>query len=134
MYFVKRNEEKRNLIDDFQNSFLDSFFTGKVLKTDIIENEKDYTLSVEMPGVLKKDINLEFNNQYLTISVNQENEQEQSNKKYIRKERSSYSYSRSYYLDKADEKDIKARLDNGILTIIINKIQEEKPKKNIFIE
>ena len=52
---------------------------------------------------------------------------------FIRKERSRFSYSRSYYLDKADETKIKAKLDNGILTITIGK-SEEEIKKSITID
>ena len=137
MYFVKRtNEEKKNnLVDDFQNFFVDSFFSNKALKTDIIENENNYVLKVDVPGVDKKNINLDFNNQYLTLSVNQKEEkQDTDNNKYIRKERTSFSYSRSYYLDKADEESIKAKLENGILTVTISKTKTEDGKKTISID
>lgn len=136
MYFVKKsnNEEKKNnLVDEFQNFFMDSFFSNKALKTDIVETDKGYVLKVELPGIDKKDVSLDFNNQYLTLSVNQEESKEDKDQHYIRKERSRYSYSRSYYLDKANESDIKAKLENGILTIQIGK-NEEDIKKNITID
>lgn len=135
MYFVKRNDEKKNsLMDDFQNLFMDSFFSNKALKTDIIENDKEYLLKVELPGVDKKDIDLDFNNQYLTLSVHQEKEEDESDKHYIRKERSNYSYSRSYYLDKGNEENIKAKLENGILTITVGKAIIDESKKEIHID
>lgn len=135
MYFIKKtNDEKKNkIVDDFQNFFMDSFFSNKALKTDIIENETNYMLKVELPGVDKKDVNLDFNNQYLTLSVNQEENEEEKNQHFIRKERSRFSYSRSYYLDKGDESNIKAKLDNGVLTITIGKNKDEI-KKNITID
>ena len=135
MYFIRKNneEKKNNLVDDFQNFFMDSFFSNKALKTDIVETENSYVLKVDLPGVEKKDVNLDFNNQYLTLSVNQEEDKEDKNQHYIRKERSRYSYSRSYYLDKADETNIKAKLDNGILTITVGK-NEEDIKKAITID
>ena len=135
MYFIKKNNEdkKTKIVDDFQNFFMDSFFSNKALKTDIIENETNYILKVEIPGVDKKDVNLDFNNQYLTLSVNQEEDQEERNQHFIRKERGRFSYSRSYYLDKADEGNIKAKLDNGVLTITIGKNKDEI-KKNITID
>lgn len=135
MYFVKKNneEKKNNFVDDFQNFFVDSFFSNKALKTDIIENDKEYVLKVELPGVDKKNINLDFNNQYLTLSVNQEEEKEEKKQRFIRKERSRFSYSRSYYLDKACEEKIKAKMDNGILTITVGKAEEEI-KKSISID
>lgn len=135
MYFVKKNDEKKNtLADDFQNFFMDSFFSNKALKTDIIEKEKEYELKVELPGVDKKDINLDFNNQYLTLSVHQENNNEEKEHKYIRKERSSFSYTRSYYLDKACEDKIKAKLENGILTVVVGKTDVDDSKKAINID
>ncbi len=135
MYFVKRNDDKKNsLMDDFQNLFMDSFFSNKALKTDIVENDKEYLLKVELPGVDKKDIDLDFNNQYLTLSVHQEKEEDSSDKHYIRKERSNYSYSRSYYLDKGNEENIKAKLENGILTITVGKATIDESKKEIHID
>lgn len=136
MYFVKKNndERKTNLVDDFQNFFMDSFFSNKALKTDIIENDKEYILKVDLPGVDKKNISLDFNNQYLTLAVNQEKDTEEENQNYIRKERSNFAYSRSYYLDKADEEKIKAKLDNGILTITIGKSTVDDSKKAITID
>ena len=135
MYFIKKNneEKKTNLVDDFQNFFMDSFFSNKALKTDIVETDTTYILKVDLPGVDKKDVNLDFNNQYLTLSVNQTEDKNEENQHYIRKERSRFSYSRSYYLDKADETNIKAKLDNGILTITIGK-NEEDIKKAITID
>lgn len=51
-------------------------------------------MKVDLPGVDKKNIDLHFNNQYLTLAVHQEEEhEEKKNERYIRKERSSYSYS-----------------------------------------
>lgn len=78
MYFVKKSndEKKSNLVDEFQNIFMDSFFSNKALKTDIIENENEYILKVDVPGVDKKNIDIDFNNQYLTLSVNQNEEKE----------------------------------------------------------
>ena len=69
----------------------------------------------------------------LTLSVNQEEEKEEKEQRFIRKERSRFSYSRSYYLDKACEEKIKAKMDNGILTITVGKAEEEI-KKSISID
>ena len=73
MYFIKKSndEKKNNIVDDVQNFFMDSFFSNKALKTDIVETDQEYLLEVELPGVEKKDVSLDFNNQYLTLSVNQ---------------------------------------------------------------
>lgn len=134
MYFVKKSNEdkKNNLVDEFQNFFMDSFFSNKALKTDIVENEDNYILSVELPGVEKESISLDFNNQYLTLAVNQTEDKGENEKHYIRKERTRFSYSRSYYLDKADENSITAKLENGVLTINVGK-EKKEIKKTISI-
>ena len=136
MYFIKKNNDEKknnNFLDDVQGFLSDSFFSNKALKTDIIENDNEYILHVEVPGISKENINLDFNNQYLTISVNNNTDKEEKNHNYIKKERSSYSYTRSYYLDKADESKIKAKLENGVLNIEIGKCSDAC-KKTIKID
>ena len=127
-------KKRKNKFSRWFSKFLYGLiFSNKALKTDIIETEKSYVLKVDLPGVDKKAVTLDFNNQYLTLSVNQEEDKEEKEQHFIRKERSRFSYSRSYYLDKADETKIKAKLDNGILTITIGK-SEEEIKKSITID
>ncbi len=93
------------------------------MRTDIEDLGDYYRLSIDMPGVDKKDINLTFNDGYLNIeaSVNQNNDRKDEEGHYIRRERYSGSVSRSYYLGDIEEKDIKAKLDNGILTLTLPK-------------
>lgn len=135
MYFVKKNEDKRSsFLDDFNNFFTGGIFS-KDMKTDIEENEKEYTVCVDVPGVDKKDINLSFEDGYLTVSVEQNTENEDKNKSYIRKERSSMSMTRSYYLEYGDENRIKAKLNDGVLKIQIGKVENKiEQKKSISIE
>ena len=115
----------------FDNLFFENFNSSKFLKTDIIDNEDNYTLMIDVPGVLKKDIKLDYDNDYLTINVVHE---EKDDIKYLKKERSSYSYSRSYYLNNSDGDNIKARLLDGVLTIVIGKAKTLDSKKTIFVE
>ncbi len=135
MYFVKKNEDKKNsFLDDF-NSFFNGGIFSKDMKTDIEERENEYIVNIDVPGVDKKDINLSFDDGYLTISVEHNNEKEDSNKSYIRKERSSLSMSRSYFLEYGDENNIKAKLNDGVLHIQIGKIESKiEQKKTISIE
>lgn len=128
MYLVKRYG--RNNMNLFDNLFLDS---SKLLKTDIIENEDSYKLMIDLPGVKKENIRLDYNDEYLTVFV-EHDEVSEENVKYIRKERSNYSYSRSYYLDDSDSDNIKAKLDNGVLFITIGKVKESTNRKSISVE
>lgn len=128
MYFVRRYG--RNNMNLFDNLFLDS---NKLLKTDITETEDGYKLMIDLPGVLKEDISLDYNDEYLTVSVKHEETSDES-VRYIRKERSNYSYSRSYYLSDSDSENIKAKLDNGVLTVTIGKLKEVNNRKTISVE
>lgn len=136
MYFVKKNdaEKKSNFLEDFNSFFNGGLFT-KDLKTDIEETDKEYLVTIDVPGLDKKDINLSYEDSMLMIDVTQKKESEDKNKSYIRKERSVCSMSRSYYLENGDENSIKAKLENGTLHITIQKL-DVKPvdKKCICIE
>lgn len=133
MYFVKKNNE-RGLLDDFSNLFTGNLF-NKDLKTDIEETDEAYNVCVDVPGIDKKDIDLKYYDDVLTISINQSSEYNDKSKNYIKRERSYQSISRSFYLANGDESNIKAKLNNGVLSIVVNKL-ENKPdnKKTISIE
>ena len=74
----------------------------------------------------------DFDDNTLTIEINQENEKDNSDKSYIRKERSSFSMSRSYYLENGTEEGIKAKLDNGVLNIVIPKTNKPAQNKKLI--
>ena len=131
MYFVKKTDNRNTLLDDFNNVFKGSFLS-KDMKTDICENEKEYLVTVDVPGVDKNNISVDFDDNTLTIEINQENEKDNSDKSYIRKERSSFSMSRSYYLENGTEEGIKAKLDNGVLNIVIPKTNKPAQNKKLI--
>ena len=106
-----------------------------IMNTDAKESEKDYTLEIELPGINKKDINIDFHDGYLTVSATREHRQDEQDKKgnYIRRERSFGNFSRSFYIGDVDKKDIDASLDGGILKIVLPK-QEKKDEGSNRIE
>ena len=103
------------------------------MRTDISENENEYTLDIEMPGVKKDEININFEDNSLIIEIKQEKNNE-SNDSYIRKERTALNIRRSYYLENIDENSIKAKLNDGILKVIVPKKELIENKKTISIE
>ena len=126
MYVIRRNP-----INEVQN-LVTSVFNGSGLRTNIEELESDYIVTVEVPGVSKKDITIDYDDSYLTISV--EKKEDNSNKKYLRKEITETSFSRSFYLENINEDKIKAKLEDGILTIKIEKSKPEVKNKKIKID
>ena len=100
------------------------------MRTDIKETEKDYVMEVEMPGMDKKDIGIDLKDGYLNISV-QKSEKQDGDKKenYIHRERS-FSCRRSYYVGDVQKEDIKAKYENGILTVTIPKESPSHPQEH----
>ena len=133
----------------FNDSLFDDFFTDitdnkrrpiarplpGVMKTDIKENDKEYELTIELPGYKKENVNAELKDGYLIINAtNEKNEEEKDEKGYIRKERYFGSCSRSFFVGKnLKEEDIKAKFDNGVLTLNVPKEVEKLPEEKKYI-
>ena len=141
MSLIPRMMPNRLYLDDVFDDFMfpsmkDSDF-GK-MKCDIYEKNGVYHLEMDIPGFDKKDVNIEIDeNDYLTITAekNSENNEEDNDKNYIRKERSYGKYQRSFYLGDVDKEKIDASFDNGILKITMPKKEEIKSsKKTIEIQ
>ena len=134
-----------NLFDDFMDfSFpdIDKELYGKraqnIMKTDVKELDDAYEVMVDLPGFDKEDIHLELNDGNLTISAVKSLDKENESKgNYIRRERVVGNMQRSFYVGEAlTEEDIRAKYENGILTLIIPKKEARKApeKKYITIE
>ena len=134
MNLDKKNDNSLNLWDSFTSLWNDAF--SKEMKTDIEETDKEYILSVELPGMKKENVSVTFNDDELTIRVKKEEKtKEDKDKSYICKERTSIDMTRSYYLENADENNITAKMENGILTLNVGKQKDiSNPKKVINIE
>ena len=112
---------------------------ARVMKTDLKEHEDGYELSVDLPGFKKDQIQLQLSNGYLTVSATKGIEEEDKDKKgrLVHQERFSGSMSRSYYVgENLEEEDIKARFENGVLTLDFPKVEQKKlpERKTIQIE
>ncbi len=95
---------------------------------DIHESEKDVELRVEVPGMNKKDVKIEVVNDYLRISGEKKYEKKDQEAKRLE----SYygKFERSFYLgDKLNANAVQAEAKDGILTIRIDKKEEQKPKE-----
>ena len=139
-----------NLFDDFMDFPFDYDFWGRrnplygknakrMMKTDIRETDGSYELDVDLPGFKKDEINVELENGYLTVSAAKGLDKDEQDKKgkYIRRERYAGAMQRSFYVgDTLTQEDIKAKYDNGILSISIPKkdAQAVETKKTIAIE
>lgn len=134
---------KKGFIDDvFDDEFFGNSFRKQNTfgKTDIKELKDNYLLEVELPGFNKEDIKAEINNGYLIITASHnENKDEKDNEgRYIRKERYSGQFTRSFYIgENITQEDIKGKFENGLLKLEVPKkeLQEKiEDKKYIQIE
>ena len=124
------------LFDDFMDKFFNEDFTesSKLMAVDVIENEKEFCVKANLPGIAKENVSVSMKDNQLIISAQQNiNKESKENETVIRAERFSGSYQRSINLpDICDTENIKAKLDNGVLTLNIPK-KDPTPKKEIII-
>ena len=143
-----------NLFDDFFNDFpfydydkemkntekkLYGRKASHVMKTDIRELNNGYEVVVDLPGFTKDEVQATLENGYLTISAAKglDKDEEDKKGKYIRKERYAGTMQRSFYVgDAITHEDIKAKFENGILSLTIPKKDAKavETKKSIAIE
>ena len=118
----------------FFNNFLDSMDNDKKMQCDIYEKDNNINIEMDIPEFNKEDINIEINKGNLVVTA-EKNEEENEDKKYLRRERKFYGkYQRSFYLGEIDEENIEASFENGILKISVPKKTEEETKKLIEIK
>lgn len=123
------------------NDFFDNEWMVKANATapaiNVIESDKDYKVEVAAPGMTKDDftIHLSEDNE-LVITMEKKNENNQENKKYLRREFSYSKFQQNLILPDDVEKDkISANVNDGVLTIDLPKrTPEEKAKVNRQIE
>ena len=128
--FVQLQREMDRLFADFftgsgsapfryEGLFAGPLASGLLKPTlDIGATEREYTISVEVPGVDQKDVKIEITNNTLTIRGEKKQEKEEKEKNFYRMERSYGSFQRTLSLpDDADQEKINAVFKNGVLTV-----------------
>ena len=115
---------------------MDSHAFRNILQSDVAEDEHEYTVKVDVPGMSKDDIHLSYTDGILTISGHRSTFKDDSDKKknLLRQERSEGSVSRSFSLPNVDKKGISAKLDGGVLTVTLPKATPEENEDTITIE
>ena len=117
----------------FENFFDDNYENDFSPKVDIIENDKSFDISFAVPGMEKKDLNIEINKGYLTVSG--ERKIDSSNNNYHKIETGYGKFSRSFQLpDEINEEKISAVCKNGILKVSVLKDEKATVKKTIQIK
>jgi HSP20 family protein len=97
---------------------------------DIFETENDIMVKAELPGIERKDITLNLDNNVLTLKGERKFEKETRQENYHRIERAYGGFSRAFSIPAiVDEEKIRADYKDGILTIALPKKEQVKPKQ-----
>ena len=125
----------RNALSIYNNNFFDDFFNYD-MKSDIKKTNNGYEIDIEIPGFNKDEVNVCYNDGYLTVSANhKENHEQKKHGKLIHQERTYSTLSRSYYIGDVNKDMINAKMDNGLLKICVPKAKElPNSKQSIMIE
>ncbi|MHB1315158.1 MAG: Hsp20/alpha crystallin family protein [Christensenellales bacterium] len=91
--------------------------------SDIRETETAYILECELPGVERKDVSIDVDNGYLTITAHSREEKEQQERNYLRRERVVGSMRRTFNVSNTRTDEITAKLSDGILVINMPKME-----------
>ena len=96
--------------------------------TDVVENEKGYLVSFDLPGVQEKDVKIGVKDRILTIAGERNRQMQKEGKSWARTERSFGRFTRSFTLpEEVDMNKIEAQYENGVLHLFLPKAPEAKP-------
>ena len=129
-----RYTRPNNLFD--WDGLMDNFFTDTPVwntqspAVDVREVEDEYLMEVELPGLSDKDIELNVEDNILTLSSKNEQSKEENKNGYLIRERRNQEFARTFVLPKDVDRDkIKGEFKNGLLVVSIPKKPEAKPRK-----
>ena len=137
MTINKRNDSPLNVFEDVFGTFLNDSVGALAKATqagswspsvDIVETTDNYTLTADLPGLTKDDIHLTVEEGVLTLSGERKSDRSESKEFGHRYERVFGKFSRSFQLDSGiDNKQIKAEFKNGLLKVVLPKVEASKP-------
>lgn len=130
-------ERNRNLgvdrwMNDFfapvlEDSFLNDRFISRVPAVNIAEDSEAFHIELAAPGLDKANFKINMDGDVLTISAEKEIKDQQSEKKYSKKEYSYSSFTKSFTLPEGvDQSKIDANYTDGILSVTVGKKEEAK--------
>lgn len=110
---------------------------SEMMRTDIKDLGNAYEMTMNLPDIKKENVKAELKDGYLTISASSasQNEEKDSSRVYIRRERYAGTCSRSFYVgEDVKQEDIKARFEDGTLKLQVPKnMKEAVPEKSYYI-
>jgi HSP20 family protein len=97
---------------------------------DIQETEEGYRLQAELPGLTKEDIDITLENNVLRLAGERKFERDARKESFHRVERTYGTFSRAFALpQQVNAEGVQAGFENGVLTILVPKAEQAKPRK-----
>ena len=141
MTLIRYNTRMPRFFDDFFTKETDSFSTqtaksNSLPAVNIKEDENNFQLEVAAPGRNKEDFQVKFDQGLLTISAEQNDEQESKDERYLKREFRHSNFQRSFRVEEKEVNgdNIVAKYENGVLHLTLPKREEAKPKPARQIE
>ncbi len=142
MTLIKYNRENRPaLFSSFMDRFFnDDFFGGASMnsftpKVDIAETDKNFEIQFYVPGMKKDEINIDINDDRLTVSGERKIENEKKEKNFHSVESYYGTFRRSFYLpDNVNVDKVDASYKDGILNVVLPKDAKKETKRTISIK
>ena len=117
--------------DRFYNDFfgLDTQDFAWMPSVDIVEHKDKYVVSMDIPGINEKDINIELKDSLLTVSGERKEEKVSEDATVYKSEKRYGTFSRTFNVADVDEEKISAEYKNGVLNITLPKKKEKQARK-----
>lgn len=106
------------------------------MPVELKEKDKEYTVKAELPGVKKEDLDIDMEDNYITINAKKQEEHDEENDGYKKSEFSYGEFSRTiYFPQEIDINNTKAKLEHGVLKITApKKVVQKDNKKKLTVE
>ena len=130
---VRTYNDLNHFIDQVSRGLFNEASTPSVLNADVTESDDKYTVHVNVPGVNKDDINLNYRDGVLNIDAKYDHFEDHSDEDnhVLLSERQEGTAHRSLNLPGVDESQISATTEDGVLNITLPKVQKEDHKISI---
>lgn len=131
---LQRYFDTRPMFTELFNDMFDNFLPADVNRStvpavNIKETDEKFNVSLAAPGLTKEDFKINVEDGVLSISTERKEEKNESNERYTRREFTYTSFKRSFNLpEQVEPSKISAAYENGILSIDLPKVAEEKQK------
>ena len=125
-----RNSWLPEVFNDFLNTANMPKTNATAPAINVLESEKEYTVELAAPGLSKEDFDVNINSDGdLTIKMGKKAEEQEKKGHYLRREFAYSKYEQTLILpDDVQKEHIAARVNNGVLTVVLPKIQVQEQK------